>query len=76
MPSEHDWAEDFGSDNGCYGHVCRDCGKHFTGHKRRPALCRKCAMIAKARWDALTPEQQAEENRKFYEALRKLTTDL
>ena len=58
--SERDWPEDFGSENGAYGHVCRDCGKSFVGHKRRPDQCRKCARLAKAEWDAMTPEQQAE----------------
>lgn len=61
---ERDWTEDFGSENGCYGHTCRDCGERFTGHKRRPNLCRKCVAVAKAKWDALTPEQQTEEEKK------------
>ena len=59
--SERNWSEDFGSENGAYCHVCRDCGQTFVGHKRRPNQCRKCTLVAKATWDALTPEQQAEE---------------
>ena len=61
--SERNWPEDFGSENGAYGHVCRDCGQSFVGHKRRPNQCRKCALVAKAKWDALTPEQQAEKEK-------------
>lgn len=61
--SERNWTEDFAYENGNYGHVCRDCGKAFVGNKHRLPQCRKCAALAKAKWDAMTPEQQlAEEN--------------
>lgn len=59
--SERNWSEDFSSENGNYSHVCRDCGQSFVGHKRRPPQCKKCAAVAKARWDALTPAQQIED---------------
>jgi hypothetical protein len=37
-----DWVEDFKDDNGCYMHTCHSCKSHFTGHKRRPSICKEC----------------------------------
>lgn len=42
LTSPGDWPEDFADENGCYGHVCTTCGRKFTGHKRRPKVCKVC----------------------------------
>lgn len=45
-PSPHDWPEDWADpeeDNGAYLHVCVECSVQFTGHKRRPKVCKVCA---------------------------------
>lgn len=47
-----------GHENGSYYCKCLDCDADFVGHKRRH-ICRKCHYEAKARYDALTPEEQA-----------------
>ena len=67
---ERNWTEDYASDNGKYIHVCGDCGLGFVGHKRRPNQCRKCAAIAKAEWDALTPEEQDEKEKALYKWIK------
>jgi hypothetical protein len=41
-PHPANWPEDFGHENGMYECACCHCGRHFLGHKRRPA-CRVCA---------------------------------
>lgn len=61
--SEQDWPEDSTHENGNYQCRCIPCGEYFIGYKCRN-VCRKCAMENKARWDALTPEQQVEETAK------------
>ncbi len=53
-----DWHEDAGHENGSYYCKCLDCDADFVGHKRRH-ICRKCHYEAKARYDALTPEERA-----------------
>ena len=53
-----DWREDDGHENGSYYCKCLDCDADFVGHKRRH-ICRKCHYEAKARYDALTPEERA-----------------
>jgi hypothetical protein len=53
-----DWHEDAGHENGSYFCKCLDCDAEFVGHKRRH-ICRKCHYEAKARYDALTPEERA-----------------
>ena len=68
--SERDWPEDFCLENGAYGHVCRDCGKSFVGHKRRPQQCRKCSDAAEAEWATLTPEQRDEKERALWAWLK------
>jgi hypothetical protein len=40
------WPEDFEHENGNYCCKCCQCGKMFTGHKRR-VVCRVCATKAK-----------------------------
>ncbi len=70
--TERDWTEDFPSENGNYGHTCRDCNLEFTGHKRRLPICKKCSAIAKAKWDTLTPEQQAKESDRIYAEVKKI----
>jgi len=53
-----DWHEDAGHENGSYYCKCLDCDADFVGHKRRH-ICRKCHYEARARYDALTPEERA-----------------
>jgi len=53
-----DWNEDAGHENGSYYCKCLDCDADFVGHKRRH-ICRKCHYEAKARYDALTPDERA-----------------
>lgn len=62
---ECDWKEDFSLENGNYINQCivPGCGVDFIGHKRR-VFCRRCAMSAKAAYDRMTPEEQAEHDRK------------
>ena len=60
--SPRDWPEDFADeDNGCYYHVCYTCGGSFMGHKRRVNICHVCADEDRARFHALSPEDQAAE---------------
>lgn len=42
VATPRDWPEDYDDDNGCYQNTCCQCGKIFTGHKRR-VVCKKCA---------------------------------
>lgn len=58
-----DWPEDADHENGNYSNKCLGCGEYFVGHKRR-CFCRKCSDASKARWESLTPEQRADEQRK------------
>jgi len=68
--TDRDWVDDFkDEDNGCYGHICVDCKKPFMGHKRRPSVCYKCTLIAKAEWDALSKEEQ---ERRAKESIEKI----
>lgn len=53
-----DWHEDASHENGQYFNKCLSCDDDFIGHKRRH-ICRKCHYEAKARYDAMTPEEQA-----------------
>jgi hypothetical protein len=39
---ERSWGEDSSHENGAYHCVCVDCGRGFTGHKRR-VVCKVCA---------------------------------
>jgi len=41
--TEHDWPEDFSSENGNYECKCIFCGKTFVGYKRR-LTCRARAL--------------------------------
>jgi hypothetical protein len=76
-PRARDWPEDAeDADNGCYGHVCACCLASFIGHKRRPPQCKVCAAEAKAKWDAMTPEQQAEQTRVTAELIAKYIASL
>ncbi len=62
-PSNRDWPEDATHENGNYLNQCQSCKETFIGHKRR-YTCKKCASEEKARWEALTPdEQEAEKTR-------------
>lgn len=54
----NDWAEDASHENGQYFNKCLSCDDEFIGHKRRHT-CRKCHYEAKARYDAMTPEERA-----------------
>ena len=40
--NERSWAEDASHENGNYSCLCCNCGRTFTGHKRR-VLCKVCA---------------------------------
>lgn len=53
-----DWPEDSAHENGNYFNKCVSCDVDFVGHKLRH-ICRKCHYEAKARYDALTPEERA-----------------
>ncbi len=61
--ADRDWPDDADHENGNYQNKCLGCGEYFIGHKRR-CFCRKCSDASKARWESLTPEQRAEEQRK------------
>ena len=61
--ADRDWPEDADHENGNYSNKCLGCGEYFVGHKRR-CFCRKCSDASKARWESLTPEQRADEQRK------------
>lgn len=39
---ERSWPEDSGHENGNYYCLCHNCGRQFTGHKRR-VTCKVCA---------------------------------
>jgi hypothetical protein len=54
----NDWPEDAPHENGQYFNRCLSCDADFIGHKRRH-ICRKCHYEAKARYDALTPDERA-----------------
>lgn len=43
---------------GNYMHRCCDCGVVFTGDKRA-VQCESCAVNAKEKFDALSPDEQA-----------------
>jgi hypothetical protein len=72
-----DWHEDREHENGQYINKCCQCGSDFIGHKRRPA-CRRCYTQAKARYDAMTPEERADHDAKVAAEIAKLyeTNDL
>lgn len=55
---ENDWHEDAEHENGQYFNRCLSCDDDFIGHKRRH-VCRKCHYEAKAKYDAMTPEERA-----------------
>ncbi len=74
--TERDWTEDFPDENGNYMHVCRDCDQVFYGNKRRPSLCKKCSVVAKAKWDALTQEQRDIENINAENELKRIFSEL
>lgn len=57
----NDWPEDAPHENGQYFNKCLSCDGDFIGHKRR-RICRKCHYEAKARYDAMTPDEQAAHN--------------
>ena len=54
----NDWPEDASHENGQYFNRCLSCDGDFIGHKRRHQ-CRKCHYEAKARYDAMTPDERA-----------------
>lgn len=54
----NDWTEDAPHENGQYFNCCLSCNEDFIGHKRRH-ICRKCHYEAKARYDVMTPDEQA-----------------
>lgn len=54
----NDWIEDAEHENGQYFNRCLSCNDDFIGHKRRHQ-CRKCHYEAKARYDAMTPDERA-----------------
>ena len=56
---ECDWSEDSSHENGNYFNKCASCSYDFIGHKLRH-VCRKCHYEAKAIYDAMTSEEQAE----------------
>ena len=38
-----DWIEDYAdTDNGCYAHLCPNCGESYAGHKHRVGECKSC----------------------------------
>lgn len=43
--AERSWPEDASHENGNYSVVCGNCGRLFTGHKRR-VLCKVCSAPA------------------------------
>lgn len=53
-PTDRDWTEDAGGENGSYQGKCVICGSGFIGHKRR-VVCRTCHDPA-----AAAPEKPAE----------------
>ena len=61
--ADRSWPQDADHENGNYQNKCRGCGAYFIGHKRR-CFCRKCSGASKARWESLTSEQRADEQRK------------
>lgn len=65
---DRNWHEDKGHENGNYFCRCVHCCQQFVGHKRR-VQCKKCHDAAKALWDLMTPEQQAEATRAQNEAI-------
>ena len=56
--ASNDWPEDSPHENGNYCNKCLACDADFIGHKRRH-ICRKCHYEAKARYEAMTPEERA-----------------
>lgn len=54
---ERDFPEDFPHENGNYFNRCIHCSQTFRGHKRRVS-CKICSDAAKARWEAMTPEEK------------------
>lgn len=47
---ERDWPEDRDHENGNYNCCCVECGREFTGHKRR-VTCLHCAAMLTAAKD-------------------------
>jgi len=54
---------------GSYQCKCTTCGGGFFGDKRA-VQCEPCATAAKAKFDALSPEEQAEVERRNIEAYK------
>lgn len=75
VPTPRDWVDDFPHENGSYQRECIPCKQTFYGHKRRH-ICKQCYDEAKAKWDAMSPEEQEEAARKrdqeINEALQRL----
>lgn len=44
---ERSWPEDYSHENGHYSNTCCECGRAFTGHKRR-VVCKACVALAAA----------------------------
>lgn len=47
---------------------CLSCGSQFTGDKRA-FQCQPCAVADHERYEALTPEEQAEHDKRFRQAV-------
>lgn len=62
--SEHDYPNEFHSENGFYVHMCLACGAQFFGNKHRH-VCRKCQQAENARRSALSAEQLLAEQEEF-----------
>ncbi len=73
--AEGDWSEDFKHENGCYAHQCAKCDTLFTGHKRRPDICKKCyikELNRESTVNALAITGLKAINNRYREALEKI----
>ena len=69
-PHTRDWPEDATHENGNYRNICLACDSNFIGHKDRH-ICRRCHFQARARYAAMTPEEQSEHDTKVLVELLK-----
>jgi len=66
--SPHDWPDNGGESEG-YQNECLQCKTVFMGHKEA-FICKKCYEENQARWNAMTPKEQAEHWNKVVEAMK------
>ncbi len=62
-------------ENGNYLNNCSICKLDYAGPKRS-VVCYRCETEAKAKWDALTPEQQEKELAEKYQMLNEFFAKL